>query len=174
MSTQICTYNYEYQGQILSPAFSEPASPYSPASSESSDGYMDPLSPITNSYKYTTNCDRQPKSSHKRSHRYVEILARLFHAWISVLIWFSSILQWQCHPRIQKQSTKVRQQIWRNVAASKSRHNSTMWGRQSKTIQRPWHCQGRKTANRIQHCDRIPWRGKSRSLSCQTFHRNQC
>ena len=63
MSTQICTYNYEYQGQILSPAFSEPSSPCSSTEScDSSDGYMEPLSPISNSSstsdKKSNKCDR--------------------------------------------------------------------------------------------------------------------
>ena len=46
MSTHVTCYNYNYQGQVLSPAFSEPASPCSSTSSSCySDGEMEPDSP---------------------------------------------------------------------------------------------------------------------------------
>ena len=52
MSTEICVQNYKYQGQVYSPAFSEPSSPSSMASS---DDIMDPLSPMSTCSD--SNCD---------------------------------------------------------------------------------------------------------------------
>ena len=46
MSTHVTCYNYNYQGQVLSPAFSEPGSPCSSTSSCYSEGEMEPDSPF--------------------------------------------------------------------------------------------------------------------------------
>ena len=79
MSTYVTCYNYKYQGQVLSPAFSEPASPCSSTSSCYSDGEMEPDSPFgiapmspKSPSTSTTICDNNKQlanvNKRKRSH----------------------------------------------------------------------------------------------------------
>ena len=76
MSTTVCASNYEYQGQVYSPAFSEPSSPMSSSSTTSSE----PPSPKPSNHDYHDYFEEEEVFVSKRpkfANKYEEMLQPL-------------------------------------------------------------------------------------------------
>jgi len=76
ISTTVCASNYEYQGQVYSPAFSEPSSPMSSSSTTSSE----PPSPKPSNHDYHDYFEEEEVFVSKRpkfANKYEEMLQPL-------------------------------------------------------------------------------------------------
>lgn len=67
MSTEICVQPYKYQGQVYSPAFSEPSSP---SSISSEDEEHQPLSPMSTSSDHDQDLPKLKKRKHENANEF--------------------------------------------------------------------------------------------------------